>query len=62
LSEWGTKSIILKAEEENEGRCIGKEEEYEGKRVRVEEACSTNGRLFYQRLMCLSLESYLNHH
>ena len=51
-SECGTKSIILNAEEENEERCIREEEEYETKRVRLEEACSANGRL----------ESYLNHH
>ena len=44
-SEWGTKSVILEAEEENEEK--------------EKEARDENFRLFYQRLMRLSFESYL---
>jgi hypothetical protein len=51
-SKWGNKSIILKAEEENEERYIREEEE-------EKEARSENATLFYQRLMRLSLEPYL---
>jgi hypothetical protein len=58
-SEWGTKSIILKAEEENEERYIREEEEERYTREEEDGARRENARLFYQKLMRLSLEPYL---